>query len=209
MNTRITTIRVVSWVLTFLAVAVPCTSAYQNRVGSANVNVAVVDPFGVPVEHFEVDLFDVKRALVSSHIGTETFKNVLFGDYYVVARTGCCRAERFISINTASLFLRIAVPVRFGDSDLPGGSLSVEGVVLPKSRWAKDMWVRVRGVFLDSSREERLDSNGHYSIRGLDMGSYTCELFNGSSKLFSQRLELDPKRPIVRVLINLDRDEKN
>lgn len=195
--------------ITFLSVVVSFTSGYQGHKQSANLAVMVVDPFGTPIKQYEVDLLDVTRTLISSLHGTETFHDVPFGEYYVVARIGCCRAERLIAVNTSNLFIRIAVPVRFGDTVLPGGDLNIEGLVLPKSKLTKDMWVRIRGVFLDFSREQRLDSEGRYSIRGLDMGSYTCELFKGQTMVFSQRLDLDPKDPKVRVRIDLDRSKND
>lgn len=195
--------------ITCLIVFVSFTSGYQGHDQSANLAVMVVDPFGTPSKQYQVDLLDVTRTLVSSLRRSETFHDVPFGEYYVVAHNGCCRAERLIAVNTSNLFIRIAVPVRFGDTVLPGGDLNIEGVVLPKSRLTRDMWVRIRGVFLDFSREQRLDSEGHYSIRGLDMGSYTCELFKGQRMLFSQRLDLDPKDPSIQVRIDLDRSKND
>ena len=132
------------------------------------------------------------------------FRGVPFGEYLLVVRTSCCRAERRLIANTRDLWVRIGVPLRFGDSVSPGGHLGVEGLLRPRSRVSTRHWVRARGVFLDFSREAPVDSaTGKFALEGMDMGTYSIEVFNGATMIHSRLIEIDPRQEVARIVVDI------
>jgi hypothetical protein len=129
-----------------------------------NLRVSATDPFGAPIKDFELELRSREYQLIRGNPVSHEFENVPFGEYVLVARNDCCRLERMLIVNVPRLWVRIAVPVRFGDSIAPGGYLSVEGEIRSRSRVAVGHWARIRGVFLDFSREVQIDSTGRVLI---------------------------------------------
>jgi hypothetical protein len=125
--------------------------------------VAAIDPFGQPVRDYSLELRNRKGAIIELGRGGHSFRAVPFGEYTLVAITDCCRSERDLIVNVPSMWVRLGVPIRFGDRILPGGDLIVRGIIHAIPRISGDKWVRVRGVFLDFSREVEIASDGRFS----------------------------------------------
>lgn len=177
-------------------------SAFQDNPGKCSMQVVITDPFGKESsDHYTLRLLSYKRELIRT--GVNGFNDVPFGEYFLVATSGCCKAERFLSISNQNLFVRMAVRIRYGDSELPGGELVVEGLIQPLRRLTKDTWVRVRGIFLDATCEGKLDSAGHFTLPRLDMGTYAFEVFNGPKLLYTRTFELDPTNSPYLLNVNL------
>jgi hypothetical protein len=151
----------------------------QSTADTCTIRVAAIDPFGQPVRDYSLELRNRKGAIIELGRGGHSFRAVPFGEYTLVAITDCCRSERDLIVNVPSMWVRLGVPIRFGDRILPGGDLIVRGIIHAIPRISGDKWVRVRGVFLDFSREVEIASDGRFSIDGVDMGSYVVEVFVG------------------------------
>jgi hypothetical protein len=175
--------------------------ASQSAGKTCNIRVTVTDSFGNNVKDYRLDLLSKTRQVVRA--GIDSLNDVPFGEYILSVHIGCCSAERFITVNDKQLFVRLGVPVRFGDSDQPGGDLVVTGAIRPMSSISGDLWVRVRGIFLNVAREAAVDSFGMFNLGGLDMGTYALEVFQGSTMLYVRTFELDPRNSPFRADVSL------
>lgn len=133
-----------------------------------------------------------------------TIKNVPYGSYLlVVSSSGGGVGRRLVSVNAPDLWLRVGVPMPLGETLWPGGNLAVVGEIKPAPRKAKNWWVRVAGVFLNSCREAPVQKDGTYRVAGLEMGRYLVEVFEGAELRHVQSIEIDPKTPVTRLTITL------
>jgi hypothetical protein len=142
--------------------------AFQLTSETCSIRVSAMDAFGGPLKRYDLELRSADYRLIERNPDKGTFDNVPFGEYVVIATTSCCRATRILIVNVPKLWVRIAVPTRFGDSIRPGGDLVIRGLVRSRSQLT-GYWVRVRGVFLDFSREAEIADPGRFSVSGLDI----------------------------------------
>jgi hypothetical protein len=177
----------------------------QSIADTCTIRVTATDPFGQPVSDYSLELRNRNGTIIKLGRSGDSFRAVPFGEYTLVAINDCCRSQRDLIVNIPSMWVRLGVPIRFGDPVLPGGDLVIRGIIHAIPRIAGDKWVRVRGVFLDFSREVEIGSDSRFSIEGLDMGSYVVEVFVAAKHLYSQIVEIDPRTPVTNLLIHLDK----
>lgn len=177
----------------------------QSADDTCAIRVMATDPFGQQLSDYTLELRSRDGKLIRPSGAGRSFAAVPFGEYTLVAITGCCRAQRDLIVNVPSMWVRLGVPIRFGDSVRPGGDLAVRGVIRATSRRSGEKWVRVRGMFLDFSREVEIGPDDRFSVEGLDMGSYVLEVFVASKRLYSQVIEIDARRPVSNIVIDLDK----
>lgn len=176
----------------------------QQVKDTGTLQVNVTDPFGVELKRPTLELWSINGTRIAGGEGLHEFKNIPFGEYTLIALGGCCKAERRVILNVPKLWMKLGIPMRFGDSEgFPGGYLIIRGVLRVQSGISAKHWVRARGVFLNFSREAQVDPVGRFSIAGLDMGTYEIDVFEGSTRVHSRTLEIDPKVSITRIVVEI------
>jgi hypothetical protein len=65
------------------------------------------------------------------------------------------------------------------------------------------LWVRVDGAFLNIRREAPVGPTGHFSVGGLEMGTYLVEVLQGSQLRYVKTVDLDPNKPNAQLTISL------
>jgi hypothetical protein len=112
-------------------------------------------------------------------------------------------AEGKAVVNPKEILVHIGVEVVLGDRVKPIGDLSISGDLVPAPASPDDWWVRVEGVFLDARREGEISRSGHFSISGLEMGTYLVEVFKGAKLQHVETVEIDSRSWNTSVKISL------
>lgn len=178
---------------------------FQQAKKTSTIHVSITDPFGAELKRYHVELRSMAGVKIAGGEELSEFKDIPFGEYLLIAVGGCCRAERQVTLNVPKLWVKLGVPMRFGDDSEgpPGGWLTIQGILQLPSGVSTTHWVRARGVFLNFDRETQVDALGRFSIGGLDMGTYEIQVFGGSKLLHSRMLEIDPKISVTRIVIEI------
>lgn len=187
-----------------------CNTLFAQHDGSsssrATVRVALHGPFGERVGKAEVHLWTLDRKTdLAADSGSLVIKRVPYDIYILRAFSPSgAFAERQVIVNVPEMLVRLGLPVRLGDSVVPGGWLKVSGIIRPAPKNPEDWWVKVHGVFLDFSRECPLDKTGRFLVAGLDMGAYLVEVLEGPKLRYVRAIKIDPKTPETVLSIGLD-----
>lgn len=177
----------------------------QTELSTANVTVEVFGPFGREIKAATVRLLTADRTRdVSAAKGSRVFANVPFGRYVLMAASeGGSVAEREVVVNEKELLVRLGLPFPSGDRDWPGGDLTISGTIVPVPGSMKGWWVRVEGTFLHVRREAVIDRLGHFSVSGLEMGSYLVEVFDNAKLAHLETVEIDSRSPTTHLQLRL------
>lgn len=175
-----------------------------ERPPRGTISIEAFGPFGGRLERPTIHLFtlDRKQDLARDRHAL-TLKEVPYGRYLpVVTSTGGGVGSREIVVNAPHSWFVIGVPMPVGTVEWPAGNLTVRGRVMSPPFVGGFWWVRIAGVFTNTSREARVKRDGSFEIGGLEMGAYTVSVFDGGQLKYVKKLELDTNRRITEVSIS-------
>jgi len=147
-----------------------------------------------------------RRTELASGSGRLRLNSVQYGRYIVrVSSPGSRMRERLVTVNTPKVWIRIGVPLHWGDEvGFPGDYLTIRGQIRSARGPMEEFWVSVHGVFLPDRRESPVGRDGKFEVSGLDMGTYLLEVFDGARLLLAKKVELDTRKPVTEVSIKLE-----
>jgi hypothetical protein len=184
------------------------TASSAQDLQQASLEISVVDGFGDDLTSYEASLSALDGEVIrAASRAVKRMENVPYGEYRLTVTNSCCRAQRAITVNQPKMWVRIGVPLRFGDAESPGGFLVISGSVNglgPRRSYR----ARVRGLFLDESREMPLEQDSSFAIGGLDPGIYTVEVLSGKSLVHWRLVTIDLKQHETEIQIKLPPDRK-
>lgn len=173
------------------------------------IAVTVVGPFGKAYRHASLSLVDAHGAVTKPNSDGNTFSMVPYGTYVLKAIGESAVASRSIILNVPRLWVKIGVPVRFGDRETPGGYLTIRGRIEPAPRANGHWWARVQGVFLEDRREISVSPDGRFTAEGLDMGTYLVQIYDGTQLRGQSIVEIDSNTSPVQINVRQEGEKRN
>jgi hypothetical protein len=188
--------------LGLLIISSGTTAASQtDNVKIAQVRVIVCDPFGTPQSRAVVELLDMDRRIVATNAQGQPIQ-VPYGKYVLRTRLGNGVSHRTVTVFSPTVTFLTSAPLIWGDRQ-EYGWLRLKVHIMTSRKLPDELYLRVRGLFLDVSREAVVADKREIDIEELESGRYVIEIFTRDKILHTSVVEVDEREPIAELTIKL------